>query len=123
MYLVKSGSTVGKVAIVETDERFNIWSPLAAMRANRDLLLPKYLYHFLQLKDTQQEVFAKSKGGTQPNLSMRILEKFNVRLPGMDEQKKISKYFSNLDHLITLHQRKLDLLKEQKKGFLQKMFV
>lgn len=106
VYLVKSGSTVGKVAIVETDTRFNIWSPLAAMRANRDLLLPKYLYHFLQLKDTQQEVFAKSKGGTQPNLSMRILEKFNVRLPGMDEQKKISDCLDNLDRLITLHQRK-----------------
>ncbi|WP_367377376.1 hypothetical protein [Levilactobacillus cerevisiae] len=32
-------------------------------------------------------------------------------------------FFKQLDHLITLHQRKLDLLKEQKKGFLQKMFV
>lgn len=122
VYLVKSGSTVGKVAIVETDTRFNIWSPLAAMRANRDLLLPKYLYHFLQLKDTQQEVFAKSKGGTQPNLSMRILEKFNVRLPGMDEQKKISDCLDNLDHLITLHQRKLEHTKDLKKSMLQKMF-
>ena len=122
VYLVKSGSTVGKVAIVETDTRFNIWSPLAAMRANRDLLLPKYLYHFLQLKDTQQEVFAKSKGGTQPNLTMRILEKFNVRLPGMDEQKKISDCLDNLDHLITLHQRKLEHTKDLKKSMLQKMF-
>ena len=122
VYLVKSGSTVGKVAIVETDTRFNIWSPLAAMRANRDLLLPKYLYHFLQLKDTQQEVFAKSKGGTQPNLSMRILEKFNVRLPGMDEQKKISDCLDNLDHLITLHQRKWEHTKDLKKSMLQKMF-
>lgn len=122
VYLVKSGSTVGKVAIVETDTRFNIWSPLAAMRANRDLLLPKYLYHFLQLKDTQQEVFAKSKGGTQPNLSMRILEKFNVRLPGMDEQKKISDCLDNLDRLITLHQRKCEQTKELKKFMLQKMF-
>lgn len=86
--MVKSGSTVGKVAIVETDERFNIWSPLAAMRANKEILLPKYLYYFLQLDDIQDEVYVKSKGGTQPNLSMRILEKFLIRLPNVDEQKK-----------------------------------
>ncbi|MFK4881385.1 restriction endonuclease subunit S [Lactococcus petauri] len=40
-----------------------------------------------------------------------------------DEQLKIGSFFANFDHLLTLHQRKLDLLKEQKKGFLQKMFV
>nr|WP_081482766.1 restriction endonuclease subunit S [Weissella koreensis] len=39
-----------------------------------------------------------------------------------DEQIKIGSFLKQLDHLITLHQRKLDLLKEQKKGYLQKMF-
>ncbi len=37
--------------------------------------------------------------------------------------KKIGLFFKQLDNTITLHQRKLDLLKEQKKGFLQNMFV
>ena len=122
VYLVKSGSTVGKVAIVETDERFNIWSPLAAMRVNKEVLLPKYLYYFLQLDDIQDEISAKSRGGTQPNLSMRILEKFIVRLPDIDEQKKISDSLNQLDILITLHQQECDKWKELKKGMLQKMF-
>ena len=39
-----------------------------------------------------------------------------------DEQIKIGSFFKQLDHLITLHQRKLDLLKEQKKSYLQKLF-
>ena len=43
--------------------------------------------------------------------------------PNLDEQEKIGQFFKQLDNTITLHQRKLDLLKEQKKGFLQKMFV
>ncbi|QEA32586.1 restriction endonuclease subunit S (plasmid) [Secundilactobacillus malefermentans] len=43
--------------------------------------------------------------------------------PNLDEQKKIGAFFKQLDDTITLHQRKLDLLKEQKKGFLQNMFV
>lgn len=42
--------------------------------------------------------------------------------PNLDEQEKIGKFFKQLDKTIALHQRKLDLLKEQKKGYLQKMF-
>lgn len=106
VYLVKSGATVGKVAIVETDERFNIWSPLAAMRTNKDLMLPKYLYFYLQLKDVQDEIYEKSIGGTQPNLSMRVLEKFDIKVPHIDEQSKIVLALENLDNLITLQQRK-----------------
>jgi len=41
----------------------------------------------------------------------------------VEEQQKIGSFFKQLDDTIALHQRKLDLLKEQKKGFLQKMFV
>lgn len=116
VYLVKSGATVGKVAIVETDERFNIWSPIAAMRTNKDVLLPKYLYYYFQLKDVQEEIYAKSIGGTQPNLSMRILEQFDVRLPLVEEQEKLISYFSALDNLIALHRCELEEMKNYKKS-------
>ena len=46
-----------------------------------------------------------------------------INVPTLAEQTKIGSFFKQLDNTITLHQRKLDLLKEQKKGFLQKMFV
>ena len=46
-----------------------------------------------------------------------------LTLPSVEEQQKISSYFKNLDHLITLHQRKCDELKEVKKFMLQNMFV
>ena len=46
-----------------------------------------------------------------------------IPYPTMDEQQKIGSFFQQLDNTITLHQLKLDLLKEQKKGFLQKMFA
>ena len=123
VYLVKSGSTVGKVAIVETTDRFNIWSPLAAMRCG-EKTYPYFLYDLLQTKDLQAQVADKASNGTQPNLSMRELEKFPVSVPSnLEEQKKIGDYFRNLDHLITLHQRKCDELKEVKKFMLQNMFV
>lgn len=51
-----------------------------------------------------------------------ILQK-KIVVPNKIEQKKIGDYFTRLDHLITLHQRKLDHLKQLKKGLLQQMFI
>ena len=48
--------------------------------------------------------------------------KIEVRIPSIDEQKKIGQYFDSLDNLITLHQRKCDEVKSLKKYMLQKMF-
>ncbi|MGE1031921.1 restriction endonuclease subunit S [Bacillus sp. GKis3/1] len=122
VFLVKSGSTVGKTAIVETKERFNIWSPLAAMRVG-EVSDPYFLYFLLQTRKMQKQVKDKASNGTQPNLGMRELEKFHTQItPNPEEQKKIGAFFRQLDNLITLHQRKLEILKETKQGFLQKMF-
>lgn len=123
VYLVKSGSTVGKVAIVETTDRFNIWSPLAAMRCG-EKTYPYFLYDLLQTKDLQAQVADKASNGTQPNLSMRELEKFPVSVPSnLEEQKKIGDYFRSLDHLITLHQQKCKQLQIIRKFMLKNMFL
>ncbi|MCD5545467.1 restriction endonuclease subunit S [Lactobacillus delbrueckii] len=61
-------------------------------------------------------------GGGRAKLNADVMMKINFKVPTLPEQVQIGKFFDNLDHLITLHQRKLDLLKEQKKGYLQKMF-
>ena len=57
-----------------------------------------------------------------PSLSKVIINNVEAVVPSFDEQKKIGEYFNNLDHLITLHQRKCDDTKELKKYMLQKMF-
>ena len=122
VYLVKSGATIGKVAIVDTYDDFNIWSPLAAMRCG-SITNPYFLYILLQTQDLQSQVFNKASHGTQPNLSMRQLEQFTCKVPKIEEQKLISRFLKQLDDVITLHQRKLDKLQDMKKGLLQKMFV
>ena len=61
-------------------------------------------------------------GGAQKNVNAGIVQNLLIPLPSLDEQKKISNFILKLDDTIALHQRKLDLLKEQKKGYLQKMF-
>ena len=83
----------------------------------------KYLVQYLSTPTYFKIVNSFLGGGTRQRISRKNLSKIDIPVPHIfAEQQKIGEYFSNLDRLITLHQRKLDLLKEQKKGFLQKMF-
>lgn len=96
--MVKSGSTTGKVGYVDTDERFNVWSPLAAMRVNTKNS-PRFLFHLLQSEHVQKQVRAKASHGSQPNLSMRALEQFDVPIPPFEVQEEIAAILDNLDAL------------------------
>ena len=58
-----------------------------------------------------------------PSLSKSTINNVDIFVPDEKEQKSIGEYFSNLDHLITLHQRKYDKLHNIKKSMLEKMFV
>lgn len=69
-----------------------------------------------------REIGYTCTGTGQKVLSFSDLLKMYLRVPNYEEQKKIAVYFDSLDHLITLHQRKCDELKEVKKFMLQKMF-
>ncbi|WP_274355639.1 restriction endonuclease subunit S [Ligilactobacillus salivarius] len=60
--------------------------------------------------------------GAIGNLRKNDLDNQKIYVPKKDEQEKIGNFFKMLDSLIALHQRKLEHLKEQKKGLLQKMF-
>lgn len=99
VYMVKSGSTTGKVAIVDTDDDFNIWSPLAAMRTNNKIT-SRYLYYLLQTRKVQKQVQNRMSHGSQPNLSMRILEQFDVKIPILTEQERIVSILDKFDSII-----------------------
>lgn len=96
VYMVKSGSTTGKVAYVDTDDDFNIWSPLAAMRTDNEVS-SRFLFHLLQTTDIQNQVQSRMSHGSQPNLSMRVLEQFDIIIPSLDEQKRIVGILDKLD--------------------------
>ena len=90
VYMVKSGSTTGKVGYVDFDDDFNIWSPLAAMRTNNPIT-SRYIYHLLQTSFIQKMVLERMSHGSQPNLSMRVLEQFDVIIPDISRQEEIVK--------------------------------
>ena len=70
-----------------------------------------------------KEMAKMAQGKSVVHLHNTDLEKINLNFPSYDEQVLISTYFQNIDNLITLHQRKLEKLKNLKKACLEKMFV
>ena len=83
-----------------------------------------YDYEFLTqwLRKSKLNIIDRYLQGGQGNLSGTIVNELLVEFPNYEEQTKIGEYFSTLDRLITLHQRKCDETKKLKKFMLQKMF-
>ena len=61
--------------------------------------------------------------GTIAHYTIEQVKATPILLPKVDEQRKIGTFFRHIDHLITLHQRKLETLKKLKKGLMQQMFI
>ena len=81
-----------------------------------------FLYRLIQ---TQQfdNIANQSSGSKMPRADWNLISNSEFMVPfSKEEQSKIGRYFDSLDHLITLHQRKLEKLKEVKKSLLEHMF-
>ena len=83
----------------------------------------KFIFSYLQTSTIKNYFLNNLTGTTIKNLGLKTIRDTTLFVPTLEEQQKIGSLFKQLDDTIALHQRKLDLLKEQKKGFLQKMFV
>lgn len=95
IFMIKSGATTGKVAIVNTDKIFTIWSPLAVFRCNNDVMYSKYMYYLLQSSIYQLQVQTGWSFGTQQNIGMRTLEKILIPVPLTNEQQNIVSYLDS----------------------------
>ena len=90
---------------------------------NEERLNREYLYSFFNSLDFQTELKTKAAQSTRPYIGITTQQNLKIILPAeIDEQIRIGLYFRNLDHLITLHQRKCEQTKKLKKYMLQKMF-
>lgn len=92
IYMIKSGATTGRVAIVDTDRIFTIWSPLAVFRCNLKRAKPRYVFYYLQSSAYQGQVELAWSFGTQQNIGMRALEELKMVLPPLTEQRAIADY-------------------------------
>ena len=122
IYMIKSGATTGRVAIVDTDIKFTIWSPLAVFRCNKERMLPRFLFYQLQSNGYQKQIEQNWSYGTQQNIGMRTLEKLILSVPPLSEQQSIANYLdqkcSEIDELISIKQQKIEKLKDYKKSLI-----
>ena len=101
---------------------WNINSQLAILRTDKSILLGKYLIQFLLSNTGQNQLLIRQTGSALKQLPIGTIRDINVPIISIEEQKQIGKIFYHLNNLITLHQRKLEKLKNIKKTMLEKMF-
>lgn len=122
IYMVKSGATTGRVAMVETTDHFNIWSPLAAIRCDKGLISPKFMFHYLHSSEFQTAVELHWSFGTQQNIGMGVIENIHVPLPPLPEQEAIAKFLdertAKIDTLIAKKRTLIATLKEKRSALI-----
>ena len=87
--VIKLGASTGQVAMVETDERFNVWVPLAAVRCNEEAY-PRFVYYAFQSDYFIRQMELSWTYGTQQTLGVKTIEKLRILLPPYEEQKSIA---------------------------------
>ena len=116
--------TVGELAIIPENDRFYLAPNVSRIRFESAYNAPFMIQQMGSKAFYSHMIFPLIATSSQPALSMENIRKFIVSVPKEKaEQDKIGEYFSNLDHLITLHQHKCEELRKIKKYMLQNMFV
>lgn len=112
--------TIGNMALIRTEPNFAIKN--VALIKDTKQVNYLYLYHFLHSPYIEKQLSSGMDGGTQKFVALGNVRNLTILFPSEEEQRKVGNHFEQLDHLITLHQRKCDETKELKKFMLQKMF-
>ena len=116
-------ASVGTVRYVDFTRKFLISYSCAIIKKGKKIN-SQYLYHFITSDEAQKQIKLQINTGSQSNIGIDSMKNnILVQMPLIDEQVQIANMLTNLDHLITLHQRKLEKLQNIKKSCLEKMFV
>ena len=122
--LFTTEAPMGNVAQVPDNKRYILSQRTMAFDVKEDIITENFLAILLRSTVVFNTLTSLSSGGTAKGVSQKSLAGVDVQIPtNLNEQTLLADYFRHLDHLITLHQRKLEKLKIIKKSFLEKMFV
>lgn len=116
-----NGATWGRFGFYH-GEKILLGKSLGYINISNSQASKPFIYYHLQLKKIRKFFESEITGSTIKNLSLQTLRNTEVSIPTLEEQNKIANFLMTLDEKIKLHQEKIDLLTEQKKGFMKKIF-
>ena len=114
---------IGTSAVITENEAGSIGFATIVTRPDTKKIIPKYLCAYLNTDTHKRFAMRISTGDGRNNYNLKDYYNCVVPFPNLEEQRKISDYIQSINHLITLHQRKLEKLRNIKKACLEKMFV
>jgi type I restriction enzyme S subunit len=119
---VGSGS-LGKVCIVDTSQRFNIFVQLALLRPRTEDILPGYLGTALQYRQMQQQILDNASGASMQYIGTGAIGELEIPLPTVDEQKEISKGFKRIRQKLRQERKHKSKLQGLKRGLMQDLLT
>ncbi|TBW91169.1 restriction endonuclease subunit S [Staphylococcus hominis] len=124
MLFLRSSETREEVGLANTylDNKYALFGGFVIRGKRIKEYSPLFLKETLNKPRTRYEIGVAAGGSTRFNVSQNILKNVTLYLPELEEQRKISNFFSKLDRQIELEEEKLELLEQQKKGYMQKIF-
>ncbi len=121
-FLIVRSGTVGTYGIVYEDISAIFGSYLIDFRFDKNQVTNEFFGYFYQSNLFKNQLNKIIQQSANTNINAENIKSTFIKLPSLYEQKRISEFFSNLDNLITLHQRKCEETRKLKKYMLQKMF-
>lgn len=114
--------TIGNPVIVDRTD-FAIKNVALIKEKSYNPITNKWLLQYLKSPSFNQFIQKENAGGTQKFIALGLIRDMILKVPGLQEQQEIGTFLEQLDNTITLHQRKLDQIKNMKKVLLQNMFI
>jgi len=120
--LLGKAASVGKVAIVNTDVEFNIWSPIALIRLGMQCV-PMFVYFYMQSRDLLQQIEVLTNSSSQGNIGMGDIEQLRLLVPPVAEQAAIAATLSDMDAELATLQARRDRTQLIKQGMIQELLT
>ena len=120
--LLGKAASVGKVAIVELDYEFNIWSPIALIRISSDHV-PRFIYYQLQSVDLMGQVILLTNSSSQGNIGMGDIEKLILKLPSHAEQTAIAEVLTEMDGELAVLEQRREKTRALKQAMMQELLT
>lgn len=123
--LMGKAASTGKIARIDKDIEFSIWSPLALLKPDTNIIKPKYLEYSMKSNQTQYEIELLCTNNTQKNISMDDIVDIKIIMPDIKKQKKIVDFLqqktAQFDSIISKKEALIEKLEEAKKSLISEV--